>query len=308
MRERPASNVTQESHVRKILESNCIVANARKTLAVAFVGALAGLGCCAVALAGAGGQTVREHARSGNVSATFTYRHAVKNEVSPYSAAHLTISRGGRTLHNAFVHSGFCGNLCWPAGSRDLQVADVESDGEPDVLLNLYSGGDHCCYLTQLFRYDTADGAYTMLEHVWGDPGYRLKRLDDSGPIEFVSADDRFAYAFAAYAFSGLPIEVLRVSNGAFVDVTREYPALITRDAAVWWKSYREARHTRYCLGYLAAWAADEYNLGNSAMVATTLAQLASAGELRSIALFGAGGTGFITHLDHFLAKDGYTN
>jgi hypothetical protein len=292
--------------VRNIGECKCLAGGVRRTAAVAFVSVLAGLACGAAFAAG--GQTISEHASGGNVSATFTYRHDVKNEVSPYSAAHLMISRGGRTLHNAFVHSDFCGSYCWPADTRSLQVADVEGDGEPDVLLDLYSGGDHCCYLTQLFRYSTTTASYSIVEHVWGDPGYKLKRLDRSGPIEFVSADDRFAYAFAAYAFSGLPIEIFRVNNGAFIDVTRTYPTLITADAAVWWKSYRESRHTHYSLGYLAAWAADECNLGNSAMVATTLARLASANELRSIPGFGAGGTGFITHLDHFLAKDGYTS
>jgi hypothetical protein len=278
-----------------------------RSTAAALASVLAALGAGAVAFAAGGGQTVREHASAGNVSATFSYRHDVKNEVSPYSAAHLTISRDGRLLHDAFVHSGFCGRYCWP-GTPPLRVADVEGDGEPDVLVDLYSGGSHCCYLTRLFRYDSASGAYSVTEHIWGDPDYRLKRLDASGPIEFVSADDRFAYEFAAYAFSGLPIEIFRVSGGVFVDVTREYPALITADAAVWWKSYRESRHTRYSLGYLAAWAADEYNLGQSAMVAATLERLASADELRGIPGFWAGGSGFITHLDHFLAKDGYTN
>jgi hypothetical protein len=290
-------------HVR-----NFKFATARRAIAVAFACGAGGLGVGAVALGAAGGVAVSEHESAGNVTATFTYRHAVKNEVSPYSAAHLTIARAGRTLHDAAVHSSFCGSFCWPAGTGALQVRDVEGDGEPDVLLNLYSGGEHCCNLTQLFHYDTATASYVTVEHVWGDPGYKLQQLGGSGPVEFVSADDRFAYAFAAYAFSGLPIEIFRVSDGAFVNVTREYPALITTDAAGWWKSYRESRHTRYGLGYLAAWAADEYNLGDSAGVATTLRQLAGANELRSIPGFGAGGTGFIAHLDHFLAKDGYTN
>jgi hypothetical protein len=286
---------------------NIRLATPRRTIAVACATVLTGLGCVAVAFA-AQGVLVREHASAGDVSATFTYRHAVKNVVTPYSAAHLTITRAGRTLDNAAVHSEFCGSLCWPAGTGAVQVRDVEGDGEPDILLNLYSGGEHCCNLTQLFHYDAPAGNYTTIEHLWGDPGYKLEQLGGSGPDEFVSADDRFAYAFAAYAFSGLPIEIFRVSGGEFVDVTREYPALVRTDATAWWESYRGSRHSRYGLGYLAAWAADEYNIGNSAEVAATLRQLAGANELRTTPGFGAGGTGFIRHLDHFLAKDGYTN
>jgi hypothetical protein len=247
-----------------------------------------------------------EHASNGDVSATFSYRYDASNVVSQYTDLRLRISRAGKAVHNASVSAAICGGLCWPASSDALSVSDVEGDSEPDVLLNLYSGGAHCCYLVQVFRYDPSKRSYEKIEHVWGDPGYTLKRLDPSGPPEFVSADDRFAYEFAAYAFSGLPLEIFELRDGRFIDVTRNYPKLIGRDAAGWWKSYIEGAKGNFALGYLAAWAADEYNLGRSADVARTLGRLKAAHKLRSSSGFGQGGAAFIAHLERFLDRAGY--
>jgi hypothetical protein len=264
-----------------------------------------GLAGGAIALAAATVQTQR--AQAGAISAAFSFRYDPHNQVTPYTGLHLTISRGEQTLHDAAVSSALCGNFCMPAGSRAVSIADVEGDGEPDVLLNLYSGGAHCCYVVQVFRYDPTTHGYATLEHIWGDPGYELKRLDAGPGLEFVSADDRFAYEFAAYAFSGLPMEILQLRAGRFIDVTRSFPKLVGVDAAGWWKSYRASDRGEFGLGFLAAWAADEYNLGRSATVAQTLARLQRAGELRSSPGFGPGGAGFIAHLDRFLKQEGYT-
>jgi hypothetical protein len=37
-----------------------------------------------------------------------------------------------------------------------VQVADIEANGEPDVLLHLWSRGAHCCYIDQIFRWNPA--------------------------------------------------------------------------------------------------------------------------------------------------------
>jgi hypothetical protein len=245
-----------------------------------------------------------EHAAADGVSATLTYTHNQKNVVSPYQDLRLTITRDGHELYDEAVKNAACGNLCYP---DRLHVLDVEADGEPDVLLDLYTGGAHCCFVTEVFRYDdAASHHYTSLLQVWGDPGYKLEQLDGSRPYEFVSADDRFAYEFTAYAFSGLPLLIERLENGHFVDVTRSYPALIAPDAARWWKDYLENRSGKTGLGFLAAWAADEYNLGKEASVTSTLAGLEKANELRSDLSVWPSGAKFVTSLERFLLKTGY--
>lgn len=244
--------------------------------------------------------------RSGATTATLTYRHDAKNQVVPYSDLRLTIDRDGKTLYDAGVENPACGRICWPDDDRALWVTDVEGDGEPDVLLNLYTGGAHCCNLTEVFSYDAAHNDYSSLLHVWGDPDYTLDHLDHSKMLDWLTYDDRFAYEFAAYAFSGLPFEILRLENGRFVNVTRDYPAFAAVDAKRQWKYYLENRGGGTGLGFLAAWAADEYNLGKEASVTSTLDALEHAHELRSNLNLWPSGAKFVVSLESFLLKTGY--
>ena len=248
-----------------------------------------------------------EHAAFGEVAAVLSYRHDPSDVVTPYSALRLSITRDGMRLYDAPVSGPICGTDCWPAGPNALHVIDLGGSGEPDVLVDLYSGGEHCCYVDDIHVYRPTTHSYLTIGHIWGDPGYTLERL--GGPRkqpELVSADDRFAYSFAAYAFSALPVQIWRLTGVRLLDVTRDYPAQIRPDAKRWWRSYYAARKTDFGLGFLAAWAADEYNLGAGARVDATLAQLRAAHELRSTPGFGPGGAGFTAHLDRFLRQTGY--
>jgi len=268
----------------------------------AFACALAISLSCGVALASSNRHV---SAHSGTVSATLSYTHAATNAVAPYSHLQLTIVRAARTLVKGPVANRLCGTLCWPQLPGALRVLDVEADGEPDVLLNLYSGGAHCCFVTEIFRYNATAGAYRMLLREWGDPGYSLARLDGSKPYEWLTADDRFAYAFAAFAFSGLPLEILRLDGTKFTDVTSRYPVLVAKDAARQWSAFQSNRSARTGLGFLAAWAADEYTLGRGSAVTATLAQLLHAGELRSLSGWAAAAK-FVAGLNRSLRQWGY--
>jgi hypothetical protein len=274
------------------------------TLAVAL-GVVASLASGAAAFAAPSRETVR--AAGGDIAATLTYLHAPNSDVAPFKDLRLTIAREGKTLYNAAVDNPACGALCWPNLPGPLAVRDVEGDGRPDVLLNLYTGGAHCCNVTDLFRYDAAAHDFASVLHIWGDPGYSLERLGTGSAYEFVTADDRFAYEFTAFAFSGLPLQVLRVLDGRFVNVTRSYAKLVAADAVGQWKNYLENRSDGTGLGFLGAWAADEYDLGRSATVAETLGDLERADELRSSDPgIWVGGAKFVAALDRFLRKTGY--
>jgi hypothetical protein len=130
------------------------------------------------------------------------------------------------------------------------------------VLLDLYTGGAHCCFYSLIYRY--SGGRYVRLNHFWGNAGYRLVDLNHDRMPEFWSADDRFAYAFSCFACSGLPVQLWDYKAGKMLDVTRRFPARIRADARQWWKAYQYARsvHGDYS-GLLAAWLADQYLLGH---------------------------------------------
>lgn len=243
-------------------------------------------------------------ASSGPVSAQFSYQGSVD---AGFSGLSLTITRNGSTAYQAPVSSKLCGDQCWPGADNrakgPLRVLDLDGDGEPEVLLDLYSGGNHCCSLSQVFRWDAATSSYVKVEQVWGDPGYTLSTL--AGAPAFVSADDRFAYAFAAYAFSGLPVQIWRWRTGRFVDVTKRFPATIRADARRWLKLFRKGARQKLGLGYLAAWAADERLLGARRTVDRELASALRHHQLGSLPGWPSGRR-FETALRHFLARDGY--
>ena len=165
------------------------------------------------------------------------------------------------------VDALLCGTLCWPGfatGAPTLAVRDIEHDGSPDVMLSLYSGGAHCCYITQVYRYDPGTQTYAVVPAPLRRPA-RTARDDLGGASVFLSADDRFAYRFAAFAFSGLPLQIWSFASGRFVDVTRRYPARVAADARRWWKAFRANVRQHLGDGALAAWAADEDLLGRGA-------------------------------------------
>ena len=146
-----------------------------------------------------------------------------------------------------------------------MQVLDLEDNGQPDVVLDLYSGGAHCCSIEQVFSFDPGTMTYGMTQHDFGDPGEQIVDLGHNGRFEFLTADDSFAYEFTDFAASGLPIQILTFSGGRFLNVTRSYPGLIAKDAARWMKasSSMAKQHYSDSVGLAAAWAADQELLGH---------------------------------------------
>ena len=280
-------------------------AGARSTLVAVFVVAVVAV---VATMALASSTTRTASASAGATTATATYHEVSGAAVAPYSNLRLAIVRAGRTLFDAPVRADFCGTQCWPdiwPGHGFLRVADIEANGSPDVVLDLYSGGAHCCSIVEVYRFDAAAGVYRIVQHNFWDPGASLERI--AGAYEFVSADDHFAYTFAAFAFSGLPLAVWSFEAGRFVDVTRRFPALIAADAARQWSAYLANRAQGYGLGFIAAWAADEDLLGRGAEVSATLAQQRRAGGLRSAGGYSPSGGAFIAALQRFLVRHGYT-
>jgi hypothetical protein len=190
-----------------------------------------------------------------------------------------------------------------------VHVVDLENNGEPDVVLDLYSGGAHCCSIEQVFTFDPGTMTYVETERDFGDPSVQLVDLHHNGRTEFLTADDSFAYEFTDYAASGLPIEILKFSNRHFMKVTRGYPRAIARDAAKWLNAFKGMRtqHYRDSVGVIAAWAADEDLLGHPKLVSRYLARQAKAGHLHSaLAPQEPGGRKFIRKLQRFLRNHGY--
>ena len=248
-------------------------------------------------------------AESGNVTATFTFSGSYPN----FTGLHLTIAQGSTMFYDEPVTSKLCGSYCAPGSpsgkTSSVHVLDVEHDGQPDVVLDLYSGGAHCCSIEQIFSFDPGTMTYAMTQHDFGDPGEEIVDLGHNGRYQFLTADDAFAYEFTDFAASGLPIQIFTFSHRHFFNVTRHYPKLIARDAARWLKAFNSMATQHYpdSVGVVAAWAADEELLGHVKLVDSFLAIQLKAGHLNSaLSPEEPGGARFVAKLRKFLRTHGY--
>jgi hypothetical protein len=251
---------------------------------------------------------ITQTAHFGDVVATFTYKGKYPN----YRGEAVTIAQAGTVFYDQPVVSKVCQMECAPLATgkqSSVHVVDLEHNGQPDVVLDLFSGGAHCCSIEQIFSFDPGTMTYVETEHSFGDPGERIVDLDQNGRYEFLTADDSFAYEFTDYAASGLPIQILTFSARHFQNVTRSYPKLIAKDATIWLKAFKSMSRQHYpdSVGVIAAWAADEDLLGHGKLVSRYLAQQLKAGHLTSaLTPVEPGGKKFVAKLREFLRKHGY--
>jgi hypothetical protein len=249
-------------------------------------------------------------ASGGAVTATFTF----SGDFPTFSGLQLTIAQSGSVLYDQPVSSKACGTDCAPqatSGASSVHVIDLDATGQPNVVLDLYTGGAHCCSVEQVFTFDPGTMTYAMTERNFGDPGARIKDLNHDGHFEFVSADDAFAYAFTDFAASGLPLQILSFTGSRFEDVTATHPKLIRKDATIWLKAFQGMARQHYSdsVGVIAAWTADEYRLGKSAAANRYLSQPAKAGHLKSaLGRTEPHGQTFVAALKKFLRRHGYVH
>jgi len=146
----------------------------------------------------------------------------------------------------------------------DLQVRDLDKDNEPEIILDIFSGGAHCCTSSLIYRYDVKTKQYTAITHPWGNSrGSKIEDLDKDGNVEFVASDDRFSYKFSSFAGSRYPLQIWQYRQGKMIDVTRRYPQQVKNHAYQLWQEYITTKN-QFGGGKaaLAAYLADKYSLG----------------------------------------------
>lgn len=237
---------------------------------------LAGVGTAAAALLALPGTALANDAgsithSSGAVSATLTWDRAEYGIANPQ----LSVVRAG--VRYDITIGDICGDGCIvvpdepgssPAQSA-VKVADLDGDGEPEVLVDTFSGGAHCCLTARLLTWDGS--RYVPRDLAYGDVGYQLRDADGDGRPELVGYDPRFSMAFTYYAASAFPVQVLQVDHGATVDVTRRFPAVVAKDAKARLADLRRARKRDDIRGLLAAYLADLYSLRQGAKASQEL-------------------------------------
>jgi hypothetical protein len=105
-----------------------------------------------------------------------------------------------------------------------VQIAEIDpGNPHPEVVVSFYSGGAHCCSETSVVTSSPDGATWTTFDVGEFDGGPLLATdLDGDGRYEFAPRDNAFLYAFACYACSVAPLEVLTVEGGAVKNVTTE--------------------------------------------------------------------------------------
>lgn len=246
----------------------------------------------------------------GSTTATLTWTQPDGEASSGVDDLHLMITRGGAEAFSQDLPF-LCDSCLVGAGTPDtppLQVADLDADGEPEVLVDTFSGGAHCCFELSVFGFQSAAGTYGHVERPLGNVFFQLQDLDQDGRTELVTADDRFAYAFTSYAGSAFPPLVLNYAGGQLTDVTRQHLALVRADAAGLLEAIRRRKHGRddERRGLIAAYVAEQHLLGTPQKGLAELARVRRRGLLGNKSSLGPPVKRFRRALLAFLREHGY--
>lgn len=107
---------------------------------------------------------------------------------------------------------------------------DINGDGIPDLIVEEYSGGAHCCSSTVIYAVRGTARPYfnVYTEHCSG----QLEDLDRDGRMEFVTCDASFAYGYCVYADSPRPNVVYGYDpkKGTYVPDTPRFAKYLTGD------------------------------------------------------------------------------
>ncbi|MDQ3020373.1 MAG: hypothetical protein M3R36_07365 [Bacteroidota bacterium] len=106
---------------------------------------------------------------------------------------------------------------------------DLNNDGNNEILIDMYSGGAHCC--TYLVAAVIKENKFKILDTIyWGNSFYTIEDLNKDGRKEIFGASDIFAYAFTNFAQSEDPILIYGFENNKFKNVTKNFPDIVKKD------------------------------------------------------------------------------
>jgi hypothetical protein len=153
------------------------------------------------------------------VKVTLTYRE-VDSEGEAFFAPTVTVFADGKEVAT-FAQDD---DNAFPSPYLAIQIAELDpANRYPEVVVSFYTGGAHCCSDTSVIT-SSKDGSRWTTEDVGQFDGSPLTAvdIDGDGVYEFETRDNAFLYAFACYACSEAPLEVLALQDGAIKNVTAE--------------------------------------------------------------------------------------
>lgn len=143
----------------------------------------------------------------------------------------------------------------------NVQLRDLTNDRIPEVIVETYTGGAHCCNETTIHGWQNNQFTTVNTGPLDGGGG-RFEDIDGDRKAEFVTVDNAFFYAFSSYAGSFPPTRIYQYRPGKLINVTRNYPKLLRSHAWQMYQSIQERGSDTDRNGVLAAYVAQKILLG----------------------------------------------
>ncbi len=124
-------------------------------------------------------------------------------------------------------------------GEVQTACVDLTGDGQPELIIQTYSGGAHCCF--DIFVYQLQPAFRRILRYAAGNAGgFEVRTLAGRRLLEL--GDDSFAYykdLCYACSPSRMPLAAC-YGNAKFTDCTRQFPQLVRPFVAIYTTMLRD--------------------------------------------------------------------
>jgi hypothetical protein len=280
--------------------------------------ASAALAAALLVPAGASAQSPTvETATDGTVTAELSYvkRERGRNgfRFIEYRDFRVKITRAGVVVYDQPVGEP-CDQFCTPTESaltgKHVGLRDLNADGEPEAIVDLFTGGASCCVLVLAYGYDATANTYRRAELDSGG-GFVVRDPDSDGVPELVGDDFRFRGLFTCGACGPRPIRIWHWSLRRFEVVTTEFPGRIRQHARRMRRFYARVRRrdeAAFVKGALTPLAADLCLLDRCGRGFRIVRAAIRRGELVRRSVFDVSplGTNYLRALKRFLRRTGY--
>jgi hypothetical protein len=258
-----------------------------------------------------------ETATNGTVTVEFSYVKRTRSRNGfrflEYRDFRVKITRAGAVLYDQPVGEP-CDQLCTPTESaltrKHVGLRDLNADGEPEAIVDLFTGGASCCVLVLAYGYDAAVNTYRRAQLDSGG-GFVVRDLDSDGVIELVGDDFRFRGLFTCGACGPRPIRIWQWGLRRFDVVTTDFSAKIRQHARRMRRFYARVRRrdeAAFVKGALTPLAADLCLLDRCGRGFRLVRAAIRRGELDRRSVFDVSplGTNYLRALKRFLRRTGY--
>ncbi|HEX2449357.1 MAG TPA: hypothetical protein VHK26_14460 [Methyloceanibacter sp.] len=202
------------------------------------------------------GEPVPQEISQGGVKAILSYEEETSEDGDAMRAPVVVVFADNKEIAKLEGDAGFGSPLV------GVQIAELDpGNPHPEVIVSFFTGGAHCCSDTRVITSNKDGSAWQTVEVGEFDGGPLLATdLNGDGRYEFRIRDNAFLYAFACYACSEAPLELLTVENGAVKNVTTE-PSFKPAHAA-YLKGMIEGVPDEDVNGFLAGYVGEKILLG----------------------------------------------